>query len=154
MRNSSCSYSHLDFGALFSRETTRRPRRSPTRCSISRAARGAPRASLSPIALNWDVCFYRGDLAGAEEHFARWGSFRDAPGYRQFPGTVVSAIGCRKFKSSGSWAMRKRRVERIAQAIAFARDKPERLRSGVRAIVGERAVSASQRTAACRGRGH
>ena len=37
--------------------------------------------------------FVRGDLVGAEEHFARLSGFLDAAGYRQAPGTVMVAIG-------------------------------------------------------------
>ncbi len=43
------------------------------------------------------VSFHRGDLAGADEHFARWSGFLDADGFRQNPGAAVVAIGSASF---------------------------------------------------------
>ncbi len=43
------------------------------------------------------VSFHRGDLAGADEHFARWSGFLDADGFRQIPGAAVVAIGSASF---------------------------------------------------------
>jgi tetratricopeptide (TPR) repeat protein len=37
--------------------------------------------------------FYRGNHAGAEEHFARWSCFSQAPGYRHSPGAFVATMG-------------------------------------------------------------
>jgi tetratricopeptide (TPR) repeat protein len=65
--------------------------------------------------------FFRGDLAGAEEHFARWSGFLDADGFRQVPGTVVGAICIAGF-CAGALGRADSARERIAQAIAFARD--------------------------------
>ena len=67
------------------------------------------------------MSFYRGDLVGAEEHFARWSGFLDADGFRQVPGAAVGAIGT---ASLCAWALghADSARERIAQAIAFARD--------------------------------
>ena len=48
------------------------------------------------------MSFYRGDLVGAEEHFARWSGFLDADGFRQFPGAAVVAIGVASFVR-GPW---------------------------------------------------
>ncbi len=71
------------------------------------------------------VSFYRGDLAGAEEHFARWGSFLDAAGFRQVPGAAVVAIGT---ASWCAWALGHANSarERITQAIAFAQESNNR----------------------------
>jgi len=65
--------------------------------------------------------FYRGDLAGAEEHFARWGGFLDADGFRQIPGAAVSALG---FASRCAWVLGRADLarERIARMLAFGRD--------------------------------
>jgi len=65
--------------------------------------------------------FFRGHLAGAEEHFARWSGFLDADGFRQVPGTVVGAICVAGF-CAGALGRADLARERIAQAIAFARD--------------------------------
>jgi len=67
------------------------------------------------------VRFSCGDLAGAERHFARWGSFLDAAGFRQVPGAAVVTIGhaaiCALACGHADIAR-----ERLAQAIAFARE--------------------------------
>src|SRR5271170_5129548 len=67
------------------------------------------------------VSFYRGDLAGAEEQFARWGSFLDAAGFRQVPGAAVVAIGT---ASWCAWALghADSARKRIALAMAFAQE--------------------------------
>jgi tetratricopeptide (TPR) repeat protein len=67
------------------------------------------------------VRLLRGDLVGAEEHFTRWSSFLSAPGFRQAPGATVVAIGS---ASHLAWALGRIDIarERIAQAIAFARE--------------------------------
>jgi tetratricopeptide (TPR) repeat protein len=65
--------------------------------------------------------FTRGDLVGAEEHFARWSGFLDAAGFRQVPGAAVAAI-----VAAGRCAAALGRAdsarERIARAIALARN--------------------------------
>ena len=68
-----------------------------------------------------ECSFFRGDLVGAEEHFARLSGFLDAAGFRQVPGAVVAAIG---FASLCAMALGHADLarERIARAIAFARD--------------------------------
>ena len=67
------------------------------------------------------VRFFRGDLTGAEEQFARGSGFLDADGFRQVPGAVVATIGN---ASHCAWALghADRARERIARAIAFLRD--------------------------------
>jgi class 3 adenylate cyclase/tetratricopeptide (TPR) repeat protein len=67
------------------------------------------------------VNFYRGDLAAAEEHFARGSGFIDAAGFRQVPGAAVDGIGR---AALCAWVLghADKARERIAQAIAFARD--------------------------------
>jgi class 3 adenylate cyclase/tetratricopeptide (TPR) repeat protein len=67
------------------------------------------------------VSFHRGDLAGAEEHFARWGSFLDAAGFWQVPGAAVTAIGVASLCAEALGHADISR-ERIARAVAFARD--------------------------------
>jgi hypothetical protein len=67
------------------------------------------------------VSFYRGDLAGAEEHFARWGSFLDAAGFRQVPGAAVVAIGTASWCASALGRVDSAR-QRVARVIAFGRD--------------------------------
>ena len=68
-----------------------------------------------------DVRFYRGDLVQAEAHFARWGGFLDADGFRQVSGAAVTAIGG---ASLCAWALGRADIarERLARALAFARD--------------------------------
>jgi hypothetical protein len=68
-----------------------------------------------------DVRFFRGDLAGADEHFARGSGFLDAPGFRQVPGATMGTIVVAAFCA---WTLGHADLarERIAQAIAFARD--------------------------------
>jgi class 3 adenylate cyclase/tetratricopeptide (TPR) repeat protein len=65
--------------------------------------------------------FSRGDLASAEEHFARLGGFLDADGFRQVPGAVVDAFGT---ASACAWALghADKARERIDRVMAFARD--------------------------------
>jgi tetratricopeptide (TPR) repeat protein len=65
------------------------------------------------------ACFYRGDLAGAEEHFTTGLAFFDAPGFRHFPGAAVIAFG---FASYNAWALGHADVahDRMAQAMAAA----------------------------------
>jgi len=67
------------------------------------------------------VRFLRGDLAGAEEHFTRGSSFFSAPGFRQVLGAAEIVIGS---ASQLAWALGRTDIarERIAQAIAFARE--------------------------------
>jgi tetratricopeptide (TPR) repeat protein len=65
--------------------------------------------------------FFRGDLAGAEERFARWGGFFDGNGFRQVPGVAVAAIATASFCAVALGHAEKAR-ERIARMIAFAQD--------------------------------
>jgi len=67
------------------------------------------------------VRFIRGDLVGAEEHFARGSNFLDAAGFRQVPGVAVGAMGGAAL-CAGALGRAEKARERIAQAIAFARD--------------------------------
>jgi tetratricopeptide (TPR) repeat protein len=65
--------------------------------------------------------FLRGDLVGAEEHFTRWSGFRKAAAYTQTPGATVLVLGYANFCA---WCLgyAEKARERIARAIAFARD--------------------------------
>jgi predicted ATPase len=63
--------------------------------------------------------YYRGDLAGAEEHFARWSGFLDAAGFTEVPGATVSTIGTAAF-CAGALGHADKARERIARMIAFA----------------------------------
>jgi class 3 adenylate cyclase len=65
--------------------------------------------------------FTRGDLVGAEEHFARGRGFLDTDGFRQVPGAAVAAMAT---ASLCAWALGRadRARARIARAIAFARN--------------------------------
>jgi hypothetical protein len=67
------------------------------------------------------VSYNRGDLVVAEEHFVRWSGFLDANVFRQAPGAAVNAISV---ASICAWALGHANSarQRIAQAIAFARD--------------------------------
>ena len=68
-----------------------------------------------------DVSFYRGDLVGVEDNFLRLSGCLEAAGFRQVPGAAVVGIG-----TAGlcAWTSGHADIarERIAQAIAFARD--------------------------------
>ncbi len=64
---------------------------------------------------------FRGDLVGAEEHFARWNVFRDAADFRRIPGVAVAAISINSFCALVLGHSDLAR-ERIAQTIAFARN--------------------------------
>ena len=68
-----------------------------------------------------DVSFYRGDLVGVEDNFSRLSGCLEAAGFRQVPGAAVAGIG-----TAGlcAWTSGHADIarERIAQAIAFARD--------------------------------
>src|SRR5262249_20606696 len=67
------------------------------------------------------VRFVRGDLVGAEEHFARWSGIGEASGYGQLPGETITGMGigghCAWILGHADSAR-----ERLAQATAFARD--------------------------------
>jgi tetratricopeptide (TPR) repeat protein len=65
--------------------------------------------------------FLSGDLAGAEEHFARLGGFLDADGFRQVPGAAVVAIAVASLCACALGRADLAR-ERIAHAMVFARD--------------------------------
>ena len=67
------------------------------------------------------VRHFRGDLAGVEEQFARWGSSLDADGFRQVPGAAVVAIiiASQCAVASGHADLAR---ERTAQGLAFARN--------------------------------
>jgi class 3 adenylate cyclase/tetratricopeptide (TPR) repeat protein len=75
--------------------------------------------------------FFRGDLAGTEEHFARLSDFLDADGFRQVSGAAVVAIGHAAICALACGHADIVR-ERIARAIAFARNSknPYDLASG------------------------
>jgi tetratricopeptide (TPR) repeat protein len=68
-----------------------------------------------------DVSFYRGDLTQVERHFARLGGCLEAPSFRLVPGAAVGAIG-QAMLSAWIQGHADRARERLAQAIAFARD--------------------------------
>jgi tetratricopeptide (TPR) repeat protein len=63
----------------------------------------------------------RGDLVGAEEHFARSSVFINAVDFRQVPGAAVGAIGTAGL-CAGALGHADSARERIVRAIAFARD--------------------------------
>jgi class 3 adenylate cyclase len=65
--------------------------------------------------------FFRGDLIGLEEHFARLGGFLFAAGFRQVPGAAVAAFGTAGFCAAASGNVDSAR-KRTAQAMAFARE--------------------------------
>jgi class 3 adenylate cyclase/tetratricopeptide (TPR) repeat protein len=67
------------------------------------------------------VSFIRGDLARAEEHFARWRGFLDADGLRQVPGAAVTAIVTAGL-CAGALGHADIARERVARALALARD--------------------------------
>jgi len=62
---------------------------------------------------------YRGDLVGAEEHFARWGGFLEAAGLKLVPGAAAVGIAMASF-CAGALGRADIARERIAQALAFA----------------------------------
>jgi tetratricopeptide (TPR) repeat protein len=66
-----------------------------------------------------EVRYWRGDLAGVEEHFTAGLAFFDDPGFRQLPGRAVAAFGV---ASLDAWLLGRADVarDRIAQAIAAA----------------------------------
>jgi class 3 adenylate cyclase/tetratricopeptide (TPR) repeat protein len=74
-------------------------------------------ASYAQVQMSYNL----GDLVVAEEHFARWSGFLDANVFRQGPGAAVTAISVASFCA---WALGHANSarQRIAQAIAFARD--------------------------------
>jgi class 3 adenylate cyclase len=82
---------------------------------------GSPASFGFACSAQVQVHLLRGDLAGADEHFARWSSFLSAPGFRQVLGAAVIAIG-----SAGqlAWALGRADIarERVARATAFARE--------------------------------
>jgi tetratricopeptide (TPR) repeat protein len=69
-----------------------------------------------------ELRFYRGDLVGVEEHFARFRIFSEAPGLREYPGAVMGPAG---FASLGLWMLGypEKALSRIAEAIALVRDE-------------------------------
>ena len=81
--------------------------------------------SPASFALAYDAqlgaSWYRGDLAGAEEHFGRLSGCLDADGFRQVPGAVVHAISVASL-CAAALGRADLASERIAQAIAFARN--------------------------------
>ena len=82
---------------------------------------GSPASFGFACSAQVNVSFFRGDLAGAEEHFARLSGFLDADGFRQVPGAAVVAIGIASL-CAGALGHADSARERIARAIAFARD--------------------------------
>ena len=68
-----------------------------------RISRSRPAVEGSPASFGFvcgaqvNVRFFRGDFAGAEEHFARLSGFLDADGFKQVPGAAVGAIGAAFF---------------------------------------------------------
>ena len=65
--------------------------------------------------------YFRGDLVGAQEHFAHLEGFLEAPDYRQTPGTVAIAMGN---ASRCAWTLgyADQARARMAQMIAFHRE--------------------------------
>jgi tetratricopeptide (TPR) repeat protein len=65
------------------------------------------------------VRYWRGDLAGAEEHFTTGLAFFDDPGFRQLPGRAVMAFA---MGSLNAWLLGRADVarDRMAQAMAAA----------------------------------
>jgi tetratricopeptide (TPR) repeat protein len=68
-----------------------------------------------------DVRFYRGDLTGAEGHFARMNGFIEAPGLRRVAGAIVIGLG---FASLVAWTLGRADTarQRATQAIVIARE--------------------------------
>jgi class 3 adenylate cyclase/tetratricopeptide (TPR) repeat protein len=86
------------------------------------AQREGSRASFAfvcraQVSVRWG----RGDLVGAEEHFARWGGFLDAAGFGQVPTGVVASIANASFCAAALGHADLAR-ERMARALAFAQD--------------------------------
>jgi class 3 adenylate cyclase/tetratricopeptide (TPR) repeat protein len=67
------------------------------------------------------VHYLRGDLVGAQEHFAHLEGFLEAPDYRQTPGTVAVAMG-NASRSAWTLGYADQARARIAQMIAFDRE--------------------------------
>jgi class 3 adenylate cyclase/tetratricopeptide (TPR) repeat protein len=65
--------------------------------------------------------FYRGDLIGAEDHFAYLARSLQASCFRQFPGAIVICMG---IASVAAWMMGRAETarERVTQAVAFGSD--------------------------------
>jgi tetratricopeptide (TPR) repeat protein len=82
---------------------------------------GSPTSCGFAYRAQMETSIYRGDLAGAEEHFARWSGFLDAAGFRQVPGAAVGAL-CSASLCAGVLGHTDLARERIVRAIAFARD--------------------------------
>ena len=82
---------------------------------------GSPASLGFACSAQVQVRFLRGNLAGAEEHFARGSGILNAAGFRQVPGAAVNAIGVAGFCA---WILGRTDVarERIARVIAFARE--------------------------------
>jgi hypothetical protein len=107
--------------ALMPRVSTPTPHCWRTGYSTSPSARAAPAGFGFACFAQVTTRFFRGDLARAEEHFARWSGFLDADGFRQVPGAPVAAIGTAAL-CAGALGHADLARERIAQALAFARD--------------------------------
>jgi tetratricopeptide (TPR) repeat protein len=75
------------------------------------------------------VGFIRGDLAGTEDHFARCGGLLDADGFKEVPAAAVATLGVASL-CAGALVHADSARERIAQGIAFARNKPFDLEMG------------------------
>jgi tetratricopeptide (TPR) repeat protein len=82
---------------------------------------GSPASFAFACFAQVSVSFFRGDLVKVEEHFARWSGFLDADGFRQSTGAAVVVIGFAAHCAAALGHADSAR-ERIARAIAFARD--------------------------------
>jgi len=82
---------------------------------------GSPASLAFACRAQVDVNFYRGDLISAEEHFARWGGFLNADGFRQVFGAAVGAAAVAGHCAAALGHADSAR-ERVAHALALARE--------------------------------
>ena len=99
------------------RATYPRPARLPTRRSSCLSRRQSHQYRASAHALQTIARYYRGDLAGAEKHFAAGLKFFDDPGFRRVPGVARMDLRCRKLERVDA-----RSPSRSCCANAMARD--------------------------------
>ena len=82
---------------------------------------GSPTSLAFAYQAQLQTRFYRGDLLGTEERFARLSSCLEAADFRQLRGTIVFSMS---YVSLSAWMLGHADLarERMAQAVSFARD--------------------------------
>src|SRR5215472_2063529 len=82
---------------------------------------GSPTSLAFAYQAQLQTRFYRGDLLGTEERFARLSSCLEAADFRQLRGTIVFSMS---YVSLVAWMLGRTDLarERMAQAVSFARD--------------------------------